>query len=229
VARGMAIGVGVVALAGVGSASASLNVATNVQRPALRVDARGWAEVSWTAAGTRRFLLIPPTGRVFPGRRLTRPDVSSPTTAVAIPFRKVLRRTPNGRFWALQLWRVRPDGPAELRFSRWRGRATQLVIDAVTPRPDGYVVSGQATFHGRPIPLWSLTPEGKRIRSYAYIDRATPTGWRRIGGVRVRADGTFVRFVPAGGIPRFRAVLPGPNISSTVWAPDARSAPAGPP
>jgi hypothetical protein len=225
----VAIGVGVVALAGVGSASASLNVATNVQRPALRVDARGWAEVSWTAAGARRFLLIPPTGRVFPGRRLTRSNVSSPTTAVAIPFRKVLRRTPDGRFWALQVWRVRPDGPAELRFSRWRGRPTELVIDAVEPRLDGYVVSGRATFHGRPIPVWSLTPEGKRIRSYAYIDGATSTGWRRIGGVRVRADGTFERFVPSGGIPRFRAVLPGPNISSTVWAPDARSAPAGAP
>ena len=228
-ARWIAIGVGVLALAGVGSASASLNVATNVQQPALRVDARGWAEVSWTAAGARRFLLIPPTGRVLPGRRLTRPNVSSPTTAVAIPFRKVLRRTPDGRLWALQLWRVRPDGPAELRFSRWRGAPTQLVIDAVEPRFDGYVVRGLATFHGRPIPLWSMTPEKKRIRSYAYIDRATPTGWRRVGGVRVRADGTFERFVSAVGTPRFRAVLPGPNISSTVWAPDARSVPAGPP
>jgi hypothetical protein len=220
---------GVVALAVAGSASASVKVATNVQRPALRVDARGWAEVSWTAAGARHFLLIPPTGRVFPGRRLTRPNVSTPTSAVAIPFRKVLRRTPDGRFWALQLWRVRADGPAELRFSRWRGAPTQLVIESVEPRLDGYVVHGRATFHGRPIPLWSTTPEGKRIRSYAYIDRATPTGWQRIGGVRVRADGTFERFVSAAGTPRFRAVLPGPNISSTVWAPDARSTPADAP
>jgi len=219
----------VVGLAGVGSASASQNVATNVQRPALRVDSHGWAEVSWTAGGVRRFLLIPPAGEVFPGRRLTRRDVSTPTSAVSIPFRKVLRRTPDGRFWALQAWRVRPDGPVDLRFSRWRGAPTQVVIEAVEPRFDGYVVRGRATFHGRPIPPWSATPEGKRIRSYAYIDRATPTGWRRIGGVRVRADGTFERFVPAGGPPRFRAVLPGPNISSTVWAPDARSAAAVPP
>ena len=229
-ARGVAFSLAVVlALAGAGAAGGSLNVATNVQRPALRVDARGWAEVSWVAAGTRHYLLIPPTGRVLPGGRLTRPDVSRPTSAVAIPFRKVLRRTPDGRFWALQLWRVRPDGPAELRFSRWRGRPTELVIEAVEPRLDGYVVRGRATFHGRPIPLWSSTPEGKRIRSYAYIDRATATGWRRVGGVRVRADGTFERFVPAGGTPRFRAVLPGPSITSTVWAPDARSAAATPP
>ncbi|MFL5940604.1 MAG: hypothetical protein ACJ75Q_09885, partial [Gaiellaceae bacterium] len=92
-------------------------------------------------------------------------------------------------------------------------------------RPTGYVVTGRATVHGRPIPLWSVTPEGRRIRSYAYVDRATPGGWRRVGGVRVEADGTFSRFVPAG-TPRFRAVLPGPSISGSVWAPDAVSAPA---
>jgi hypothetical protein len=226
----IAISTGVViGLFGVDSASASLSVATNVQRPALRVDARGWAEVSWAGAGARRYLLIPPTGRLFPGRRLARRDVSTPTSAVGIPFRKVLRRTPDGRFWALQAWRVRPDGPVELRFSRWRGAPTQVVIESVEQRFDGHVVRGRATFHGRPIPIWSTTPEGKRIRSYAYIDRATATGWRRIGGVRVRTDGTFERFVPFGGIPRFRAVLPGPSISSTVWAPDARSAAAVPP
>jgi len=223
------MGLAVVAgLAAVGSARASLNVATNVQRPALRVDARGWAEISWTAAGGRRFLLVPPKGRVLPGGRLTRPDVSTPTRAVAIPFRKVLRRTADGRFWALQMWRVHPDGPLELRFSRWRGRPTQVAIESVESQLDGYVVTGRATFHGQPIPLSSLTPEGKRIRSYAYIERATPTGWQRLGGVRVRADGTFARFVPAVGTPRFRAVLPGPNVTSAVWAPDAASPAASP-
>jgi hypothetical protein len=223
------VGSGVVAvLAAVGPAAASLNVATNVQRPALRVDARGWSEISWTAGGTRRYLLVPPTGRVFPGRRLEGRDISAPTSAVTIPFRKVLRRTPDGRFWALQAWRVRPDGPVELRFSRWRGAATEVEIEAVEPQPGGFAVLGRATFHGQPVPLWSSTPEGKRIRTYAYIDRATATGWQRVGGVRVRADGTFERFVPSGGTPRFRAVLPGPNVSRSVWAPDARSAAAAP-
>jgi hypothetical protein len=224
VTRALLIGAIVLApLTAARSAVASLNIANDVQRPALRVDARGWAEVGWTAAGVRRYLLIPPTGRVFPGRRLSRPDVSRPTNAVQIPFRKVLRRTPDGRFWALQMWRVRPGGPVELRFSRWRGRPTRLVIEAVDPRPGGYVVSGRATFAGRPIPLWSATPEGKRIRSYAYIDLAASTAWRRLGGVRVRADGTFARFVATTGTPRFRAVLPGPNINPAVWAPDAAS------
>jgi hypothetical protein len=210
-------------LAAAGSAAASLSVATDVQRPRLRVDARGWAEVSWTAAGARRYLLIPPAGRVLPGGRLPGREVSRAITSVRIPFRKLVRRTPDGRYWALQAWRVRPAGPVELRFSRWRGRPTKLVIEAVEPRAGGYLVSGRATFAGRPIPLWSSTPEGKRLRSYAYIDRMTPAGWRRVGGVAVRADGTFRRYVAAaGGRPRFRALLPGPNLKA-AWAPDAVS------
>src|SRR5205085_520440 len=152
-----------------------------------------------------------PRGEVMPGGRLSGRDVSRPTSSVAIPFGKIVRRTPDGRYWALQAWRVHPGGPVELRFSRWRGRPTAVVLESVTPRFNGYVVTGRATFAGLPIPLWSLTPEGKRIRSYAYIDRATRSGWRRVGGVAVRADGTFSRFVAGAAAPqRFRAVLPGP-------------------
>jgi hypothetical protein len=209
-------------LAAAGSAAASLSVATDAQRPGLRVDARGWAEISWTAGEARRYLLIPPAGRVLPGGRLRGRDVSR-AASVRIPFRKVVRRTPDGRYWALQEWRVRPAGPVELRFSRWRGRPTKLVIEAVEPSAGGYLVRGRATFAGRPIPLWSGTPEGKRLRSYAYIDRSTPAGWRRFGGVAVRADGTFRRYAAAAaGHPRFRALLPGPNLNA-VWAPDAVS------
>ena len=212
-----------VLLAAAGSAAASLSVATNAQRPGLRVDARGWAEVSWTAGGARRYLLIPPAGRVLPGRRLRGRDVSRAVTSVRIPFRKVMRQTPDGRYWTLQAWRVRPQGPVELRFSRWRGRPTKLVIEAVEPSANGYVVRGRATFAGRPIPLWSPTPEGKRLRSYAYIDRMTSGGWQRVGGVAVRADGTFKRYVAAAaGHPRLRALLPGPNLKA-AWAPDAVS------
>jgi hypothetical protein len=212
------------AVAGAASAAASLGVATNVSRPALRVDARGNAEVSWSAGGTRRYLLIPRLGQVFPGRRLAGADVSRTTNAVSIPFRKVVRRTPDGRYWALQAWRVQPDGPVELRFSRWRGSPTQVVLDAVDPSTNGYVVRGRATFGGQPVPVWSRTPEGKRVRSYAYIDRMTGSGWRRVGGVAVRADGTFSRFVKAAGRPVFRAVLRGPNVGAS-WAPDAASRP----
>ena len=65
------------------------------------VSRRARAEVSWTAAGVRRYVFVPPTGRVYPGRRLAAADVSRSSSVVALPFRRVLRRTPDGRLWAL--------------------------------------------------------------------------------------------------------------------------------
>lgn len=211
------------ALASAAAASASITVATNVQRPALRVDARGNAEVSWTAGGARRYLLVPPTGRVFPGRRLSGRDVSAGTTSVSLPFRRVLRRTPDGRLWALQTWRVRPGGPVELRFSRWRGAPPRVTAET-RPQFQGELLTGSATLAGRPVPLFSPTPEGKRIRSFAYVDRWNGTGWSRVAGAATRADGTFRLFISAGALaPRYRAVLPGPNVGATL-APDVVSA-----
>ncbi len=212
-----------VPLAFAAGASASITLGRDAQRPALRVDAQGNAEVSWTAGGVRRYVFVPPTGRVYPGRRLTAADISRSSKQVVLPFRRVLRRTPDGRLWALQTWRTQPGGPVELRFSRWRGSPPSVTL-ASKPRFDGELVSGRATFAGRPVPLYSPTPEGKRIRSYAYIDRATSSGWSRIAGAATRADGTFRLFIPAGKLgARYRAILPGPNIGTTL-APDAVSA-----
>ena len=91
---------------------------------------------------------------------------------------------------------------------------------ASEPRFDGELVSGRATFGGRPVPLHSPTPEGKRIRSYVYVDRATASGWSRIAGVATRADGSFRLFIPPGKLgARYRAILPGPNVGTTL-APD---------
>jgi hypothetical protein len=199
-------------------ASASIAVAYDAQRPALRVDAAGNAEVSWTAAGVRRYLLVPPTGRVFPGRRLVGADVSRVTTSPALPFRRVLRRTPDGRLWALQAWRVRPGGPVELRFSRWRGALPEVTL---TEADD--VLSGRATFRGRAVPLTSPTPEGRRLRTFVFLERFAGGSWRRIGGVAPRANGTFRRAVkPTERGSRYRAILPGPNVGATL-APDAVS------
>jgi hypothetical protein len=112
----------------------------------------------------------------------------------------------------------------ELRFSRWRGSPPQLTI-STSPRFDGELVTGRAAFGGRPVALYSPTPEGKRIRSYAYIDRAVASGWSRLGGVATRADGTFRLYVPPASLAvRYRAVLPGPNIGATL-APDVTSPP----
>lgn len=216
---GLVTGSIVLLLAPAATAAASITVATNAERPALRVDARGNAEVSWSAAGVRRYLLVPPRGRVFPGRRLPGRDVSAATTSVSLPFRRVLRRTPDGRLWALQTWRVRPGGPVELRFSRWRGAPPRVTAET-RPQYQGELLSGHGSFAGRPVPLFSPTPEGKRIRSYVYIDRRNGRGWSRLAGAATRSDGTFRLFVAADAVaPRYRVVLPGPNVGATL-APD---------
>ena len=200
-------------------AFASITVATDAQRPALRVDGAGNAEVSWTAGGERRYVLVPPAGPVFPGRRLIGADVSRPAAKPALPFRRVMRRTPDGRLWALQAWRVRPGGPVELRFSRWRGEPP-LVTLAAELAFEGELLSGRATFAGRAVPLTSPTPEGTRLRSFVYLDRLVGGSWQRIGGVATRANGTFRRLLKASELgSRYRAVVTGPNIGS-----DARAA-----
>lgn len=199
-----------------GIAAASTTVATGVGRPALRVDAAGNAEVSWTAGGAHRTLLVPPTGRVRPGVRLPGRDVSR-AGAASIPFARVVRRTPDGRTWALQSWPVAGSGAADLRIARWHGAPTALTLTN-----EGGVLTGRATFHGSAIPLWSRTFAGTRMRVYVYLDGWSGGAWHRLGGVAPRSDGTFRRLIPESfaAYPKFRAVVTGPVVGSDI-APDA--------
>lgn len=212
-----------ITLATPATAVGSVTVTKNAQRPALRVDARGYAEVSWSAGGTRRTLLIPPRGRALPGGRLSRPDVSRPTNAVAIPFRRALRRTPDGRYWALQSWRLTRTGPVELRFARWRGAPTkmELATHFFGPRQ---LLRGRATFHGRAVTGFWRTLEGTPIRHAAVLEcfmcSGSP-GWAWFNSVRTAADGSFGATVPpAARVGRYRASIVGPNLGATL-APDA--------
>jgi len=147
--------------------------------------------------------------------------VSRPTADVTIPFRRVLRTTPDGRYWALQAWRVLPAGPVELRFSRWRGAPTEVTATATTER-----LEGRASFHGRPLYGFSTTTAGRRTRIYVYVDcfgcPAAPDGWRRLQGLATRApDGSFaLALTPDRQGLRYRVSLPGPQLGAT-YAPDA--------
>lgn len=212
------------------SAAASVTVTTNAQRPALRVDARGFAEVSWIARGIRRTLLIPPRGRALPGGRLRGRDVSRATGAARIPFRRVLRRTRDGRFWALQSWKLTRAGAVELRFSRWRAAPTELEL---TAEPSGatYLLRGRASFHGRPVAGFWRTLEGTRIRHAVVLECFAcrgRSGWTWFNSVRTQPDGTFGATVPHDArAPRYRATIVGPNIGWTL-APDASAVAAAP-
>src|SRR5918999_1590845 len=212
------------AAATAGPAAGSIAVAYDAQRPALRVDSRGNAEVSWTGGGARRYLLVPPRGRVLPGARLSARDVSRATAAPRLPFQRVLRRTPDGRRWALQTWRPRSGGPVELHFSRWRGAPTRVTVTVTET-----VLEGRADFQGRPVTGFSPTPEGKRLRHYAFVDCLGCGGtraWKRLTAVQTRANGSFRIFLrPAWRGSRYRVVVVGPN-RGTTFAPVA-SAVAG--
>jgi hypothetical protein len=196
-------------------AFASTTIATGVAQPSLRVDGRGNAEVRWTAGG-RHTLLVPASGRVLPGGRLSRPDVSRPAAA-AIPFAKVVRRTPDGRMWALQAWPVLGLGRPDLRIARWHGAPTKLTLTI-----DGDTLIGRASFHGAPIPRYSRTFAGTRMRVYVYLDGWSGDRWRRIGGVAPRGDGSFRRLLPASfaADSKYRAVVTGPVVGNDI-APDA--------
>ena len=209
-----------------GAAEASITVAANAQRPALRVDARGYAEASWIERGVRRFLVVPPRGRLVPGARLEGRDVSrSARAAVTLPFERVVRRTRDGRFWALQAWAKKPRGPVELRFSRWRGAPPVVELEALCCEAASRL-EGHASFHGRPIFGYSRTPEGKRLRLFAFIDcfgcAAAPSGWSRLIGIALRApDGRFsLELRPEWRGLRYRAIVEGPTVGAT-YAPDA--------
>jgi hypothetical protein len=202
------------------AAAGSTTVADNAARPSLRVDAGGNAEISWTAGGVRHTLLVPPRGRVLPGGHLAGADVSRASSSVVVPFAHIVRTGHGGWNFALEAWRVLPGGPVELRFARWRGAPTVARLSA-EQTTTGVLLSGSATLAGRPVPTTSRTPEGKVLKQYAYLDVFTGGQWRRLGGVAVRANGTFRRLAPHAKVgTRYRVVVPGPNVGST-YAPDA--------
>lgn len=180
------------------------------------------------ARGVRRTLLVPPRGKLLPGGRLSGRDVSRPV-ALVLPMKVVVRRTPDGRVWALQRWRVQPGRPEELHLSRWRGAPTRLTAVAFCCRGESETLEGAASFAGRPVFGLSPTPEGKRLRAVVYVDSfacpaaPSPSGWQRAIGLFPRApDGSFSLLVrPSWLGTRYRLTLAGPNRGETL-APDAR-------
>jgi hypothetical protein len=206
-------------------ASASIGIAFGpFSRTSLRVDAAGNAEVAWTARGVHDSVVIPPAGRLFHGT-LRGSDVSRPTTAAVLPYRLALRRTPDGRIWALQAWQTGWKGPVELRFSRWRGKPTSITVER---RSKGIssVLTGRATFQGRGVSGKYRTNGGALISLAAQFDcfgcpAAHGAGWFRFNGVKTQRDGTFGSGLKAAwSAAKYRVSIVGPNLGATL-APDA--------
>jgi hypothetical protein len=215
-----------VAAALAGSASASIGIAFGpFKNASLRVDAAGTAEVVWTtSAGAHDSVIVPLSGRLVHGS-LSGKDVSRPYGGVVVPYRIALRRTPDGRLWALQAWQTGFKGPVELRLARWTGKPTEITLQlAKNGRFD--VLRGRATFHGRPVTGKYRTNGGALISEAAQFDcfacaAAGGMNWFRFNGVATQADGSFGSGLKAAWLgSRYRASIVGPNSGSTL-APDA--------
>lgn len=94
-------------LVAVPAAHASIWITNDATRPQLAVDARGFAQVTWTQAGARQTVIVPSKGQLTHGGGLTGPDVSRPAPGLNVPLAVVVRRGPGGMPYALQRWQVR--------------------------------------------------------------------------------------------------------------------------
>lgn len=202
-----------------GGAQASVWVGKSAVKPTLRVDAKGTAEVKFVSGGRPDTVIVPARGQLYHGGSLAGPDVSRRVSTPKLPNAVVVKRTPDGRLWALQRMRVNPGAPVDLHLARWRGEPTKIELEV-----DGVFLDGRATFDGRGVGGRSYTLEGKRPRIYVYLDYFAGGNWRRMLAVAPRADGRFaVSLRPAWQLAtRYRATLPGPNVGSS-FAPDAET------
>jgi hypothetical protein len=206
-------------------ALASVEVAIDARSASLRIDAAGNAEVRWTAAdGSQRSLLVSRDGSLRYGA-LSGSDVSHAAAGVLVPWAVAVRQAPDGRYYALQAWRRLVDGPVELRFSRWEGAPTKLILKTVCCKWGHENVVGNASFHGRPIYGLKATRQGNPLDPYGrnvYLDSYRGGKWERMMGILTnRPTGSFSLWIRpewAGG--EYRGTIPGPNWGWTL-GPDA--------
>jgi hypothetical protein len=187
----------------------------------LRVDASGDALVTWTQNGSADSVLVPPTGQLSHGGSLRGPDVSRPGPLSLVPDAVSVRRTPDGRLWALQELQLGAQSQFELDLSRWQGAPTKLTLSS-----DGTRLRGTLGFHGVPVSGHTFTLEGKTPRIYVFLDCfgcPGKPGWSPLLGVAPHPDGSFAVYLrPSWKGSRYRATVAGPNIGST-FAPDAQT------
>jgi hypothetical protein len=218
----------VAALVAPGSALASLRVASNARDATLKIVAGGAAEVDWArAGGGRGTVVIYPNGSRRFGAHLRGRDISFAATGVSLPMARVVRQTPDGRYWALQAWRRLRGGPVELRFSRWRGAPTLLTLRSVCCKWRSENIAGQATFHGRPIFGYRATSTGNPLDSLGrivYLDTFRQSRWQRMMGILThRPTGKFSLWIrPYWRGITYRGRIIGPNWGR-ILGPDAEA------
>ena len=206
--------------AAVPAAQPSVFIGTSPARATLAIDAKGNAVVTWVQGGAKQVVIVPAKGQLFhggtAGTDVSRRAAGSVANALAV------RRTPDGRTWALQAWPEAPGGAIDLHLARWQGAPTKLTLAY-----DGSSLTGSAEFQGKPVTGTTTTLEGKRLKIYVYLDCSgcpgAGAGWKRMLGVAPKPDGSFSVLVrPEWKGRRYRALVAGPNLGAT-FAPDAQT------
>jgi hypothetical protein len=181
----------------------------------LSVDASGDALASWRQGGQSESVVLTAAGELSHATVLPSPDVSKPATLAGLADVAVLRRTPDGRLWALQEVQLGAGSPVELELARWRGAPTSLTLLS-----DGTRLHGTVSFQGSPVTGFSSTPSGKKLRIYVYLDCFAcggTSGWSPMIGVAPLAGGAFsVDLRPSWKSSRYRATVAGPNLGATL-------------
>jgi hypothetical protein len=200
-------------------AAASYGIGVGASAPALRVDAKGNAEVIWTESGKTETFVVPKAGAGYHGA-LAGPNVLKPGR-IALPLAVVTGRTPDGTYWALQQLAV-SGRPTSLDLSRWHGAPTKLTLAM-----DGTHLTGTASFGGRPVTGSSPTLAGRPVRTYVYLEcfgcPGAPNGWTLMLGVTPKADGSFSVYLRSSWVGKqYRATVAGQNVGGAL-APDAQT------
>ena len=131
-----------------------------------------------------------------------------------LPFARVIRRGPDGRFYALQTWRVEPGGPVELHFSRWKGAPTT----STSPPSPRHAASDLSAEPGSRESRWLAT----RVQLGDPISDLRLPRLRRVPGAGLAsyrrgraARGRNISL--AGQVERHRQALPRDHRRSESW------------
>ncbi len=206
-------------------ARGSVKVAGNAPAPRLCVMSDGRAEVSWSGS---RVATVALNGGVVWGHPHCSRNVGQPESSMQIPMAVVVLRAPDGTYHALQQWQRLAGGPVELRYSRWDGEPTKLVLRAdAVPRGAEERVRGVLTFHGKPVHGFRSTSAGVPLDPFGrnvYLDAYRAGGWQRMMGILAhKGSGAFSLWIrPQWEGSSYRGRVIGPNLGSTL-APDAEA------
>jgi hypothetical protein len=192
-------------------AAAALRLDTDTSHESLLVAADGRAQVTYSAHGTTRTVLV--TGSTVRYGGTLAASAAAKRVTPTVPFAIAQYALPNGEQFALERFHRTGQfgqlGPLELFIARWSGDPTVLTLTIQANR-----LCGTATYHGAAFSGGAHSSSGNPLDALGrnvYFDAQRATGWYRMEGVLTRPLGfaLYLRSEIAGTA--YRALVVGPN------------------